>query len=49
MAKHVYMNNGEIYTIGFAIDKENIRILKARIDAALIEDDKPNNKKKLDK
>ena len=23
MAKHVYMDNGEVDTIGFAIDKEN--------------------------
>jgi len=38
MAKHVYMDNGEVDTIGFAIDKENLRVLKARIDALLIDD-----------
>ncbi len=44
VAKHVYMDNGEIDTIGFAIDKENLRVLRAKIDALLIDDDKPNNK-----
>lgn len=38
--KHVYMDDGNIDTIGFAIDKENLRILKAKIDAMLINDDK---------
>ena len=39
-------------TIGFAIDKENLRILRAKIDAGLIDEDKkqPNNRKpKTDK
>ncbi len=49
VAKHVYMDNGEIDTVGFAIDKENLRVLRAKIDAALIDDGKPNKKKKLDK
>ena len=40
VAKHIYMDNGEVDTIGFAIDKENLRILKAKIDAALIKDNK---------
>ena len=44
VAKHVYMDHGEIDTIGFAIDKENLRVLRARIDAMLIDDDKPNKK-----
>lgn len=44
VAKHVYVENGEIDTVGFAIDKENLRILKAKIDAVLIDDDKPNKK-----
>ena len=30
VAKHVYMDNGKIDTIGFAIDKENLRILRAK-------------------
>ena len=41
VAKHVYMDNGEVDTIGFAIDKENLRILRAKIDAMLL-DDRPN-------
>ncbi len=49
VAKHIYMDTGEVDTTGFAIDKENLRILKAKIDAMLIDDDKPNKKKKLDK
>lgn len=42
VARHVYMDNGETDTIGVAIDKENLRILRAKIDAILINDDKPN-------
>ena len=52
VAKHVYMDDGEVDTIGFAIDKENLKILRAKIDAGLIDDDKkqPNNRKpKTDK
>jgi hypothetical protein len=45
VAKHVYMDNGEVDTVGFAIDKENLRVLRAKIDAVLIDDDKPNKKK----
>ena len=45
VAKHVYMDNGEIDTVGFAIDKENLKILRAKIDAMLIDDDKPNIRK----
>ena len=40
VAKHVYMDDWEIDTIGFGIDKENLRILRAKIDAMLIDDDK---------
>jgi hypothetical protein len=46
VAKHVYMDKGEIDTIGFAIDKENLRILRAKIDAMLTDDDKPNKNNK---
>jgi len=50
VAKHVYMDDGNIDTIGFAIDKENLQILRAKIDAALIDDNKkpssPNTNKK---
>ena len=41
VARHVYMDDGEVDTIGFAIDKENLKILRAKIDAVLIDDDKP--------
>jgi hypothetical protein len=40
VAKHVYMDSGKVDTIGFAIDKENLKILRARINAMLVEDDK---------
>ena len=46
VAKHVHMDNGEIDTIGFAIDRDNLRVLRAKIDTLLIDDDKPNNKNK---
>lgn len=42
VAKHVYMDNGELDTIGFAIDRANLSILRAKIDAMLIDDGKPN-------
>ena len=45
VAKHVYMDDGKIDTTGFAIDKENLRILGAKIDAMFIDDDKLNKKK----
>ena len=43
VAKHVYMDDGKIDTIGFAIDKKNLKILKAKIDAMLIDEDKEAN------
>ena len=46
VAKHVYMDNGEIVTIGFAIDRDNLRVLRAKIDALLIDEDKPDKKNK---
>ena len=33
VAKHVYMYDGKVDTIGFAIDKENLKILRAKIEA----------------
>ena len=42
VAKHVYMDDGKVDTIGFSIDKENLKILRAKIDAMLIDDSKPN-------
>ncbi len=47
VARHVYMDDGKVDTIGFAINKENLKILRAKIDAILIDDDKPNKKKKI--
>ena len=43
VARHVYMDDGKIDTIGFAIDKENLKILRAKIDAMLIDDYKKTN------
>jgi hypothetical protein len=36
------MDSGEVDTIGFAIDKENLKILRTRIGAMLIIDSKTN-------
>jgi hypothetical protein len=41
VAKHVYMDDGKIDTVGFAMDKENLRILGAKISALFIDDDIP--------
>ncbi len=30
VAKHVYMDNGEVDTVGFAIDKEKLRVLSSK-------------------
>jgi hypothetical protein len=49
IARHVYMDDGIVDTVGFAIDKENLRILGAKINAVLIDDDKLNSKINLDK
>lgn len=47
IGKKIYQDNGEIYNQGFAIDEENLRILKARIDAMLLDDTKPKRGKGL--
>jgi len=47
VAKHVCMDNGEVDTVGFAIDKENLKILRAKIDAMLIGDYKSSKKEKI--
>ena len=44
VAKHVYMDN-VVDTIGFAIE-ENLKILRAKIDAMLIDEGKLNKKNK---
>ncbi len=46
VAKHVYMDNGEVDTTSFAIDKENLKIIRAKIDTMLMDDDKPNKNNK---
>ena len=38
VARHVHMNDGHLDTVGFAIDKENLKILRAKIDAILIDE-----------
>lgn len=38
VAKHVIMDNGEVYTIGSAINKENRPVVRAKMDAVLIDD-----------
>ena len=48
VAKHVYMDDGQVDTTGFAIDKENLKILRAKIDAMLIDDNKPYKRKNQD-
>ena len=51
VGKKVYRDDGEIDNVSFAIDKENLLVLKARIDAILIDDVKlmttNTNQKKL--
>ena len=41
------MDEGKVDMVGFAIDKENLWILKAKIDAASIDDSIPNQEKIL--
>jgi hypothetical protein len=38
VAKHIIMDNEEVDTIGCAINKENRPVLRAKIDAVLIDD-----------
>jgi hypothetical protein len=40
IAKHMHQDDGEVLIDGFTIDKENLRILGAKIDAIFIDDDK---------
>jgi len=49
VVKHIYMDDGKVDMVGFAIDKENLWILKAKIDAASINDSISNQEKILDK
>jgi hypothetical protein len=43
-AKHTYQDDGEVVTESFALYKENLEILKARIEAMFIDDGKPSKK-----
>ncbi len=47
IGKKIYQDDGEIYNEGFSIDEENLRILKARIEATLLDEIKPNQEKAL--
>ena len=49
VVKHIYMDDGKVDMVGFAIDKENLWILKAKIDAASKNDSISNQEKILDK
>ena len=45
IGKKIHQDNGEVYNEGFAIDEENLRILKARIEAIFIDEIKTNQGK----
>jgi hypothetical protein len=45
IAKQIYQDDGEILSDGFAIDKEKLEILRARIEAMFRFDGKPSKKK----
>ncbi|WP_458743277.1 hypothetical protein [Candidatus Nitrosocosmicus sp. T] len=47
IGKKINRDNGEIYNEGFALDEENLRILKARIEAMLLDEIKPKRGKGL--
>ena len=46
LAKHIYQDDGVMVSDGFAIDKENLLILRAKIAAILI-DELPVKEKKF--
>lgn len=45
IAKHIYQDDGEILSDGFALDKENLIILRAKLDALFIDENKAHDKK----
>jgi hypothetical protein len=47
IGKKIYKDDGEIYNEGFAIDEENLRILKARIEAMFIDETKPKTRERF--
>ena len=44
IGKKIHQDNGEIYNEGFALDEENLEILRAKVTAVLI-DELPKNSK----
>jgi hypothetical protein len=46
IGKKIHQDDGEIYNEGFAIDKENLRILKARLEAMFIDETKSKKQAK---
>jgi hypothetical protein len=46
LAKHIYQDDGVKVSDGFAIDKENLLILRAKIMAILIDELPPNENSK---
>ncbi len=47
IGKKIYQDDGEIYNEGFALDEENLRILKGRIGAMFIDETKLKNKRRV--
>jgi len=45
VARHVYTDNREVNTIGLAIDRENLQVLRVKIIAVLIDEGKPKKKR----
>ena len=45
VAKHIYQDDGEIVSDGFAIDEENLEILRAKIMAVLMDEIIPKKSK----
>ncbi len=45
IARHIYQDDGVIVSDGFAIDKENLLILRAKIMAILIDETSPKKSK----
>ena len=47
IAKQIYQDDGEIVTESFALDKENLEILRAKIMAILIDELPTNENSKI--
>ena len=46
LTKRTYQDNGEIVAEGFALDKEALKVLRAKIIATLIDESPPNKESK---